>query len=875
MHLVIREGTGQRFVQLADGVPFAVVAEGSSRLAYVTPLSFGEVDTEKASVAAWARLTVIRTTFDDAMDPEELARGDATIISPGDSLYFSDASSGTVIIEACAGAAPDKEMNEVAAAGAKRKDAEEEEASASTEAKKARNEAGAAETARPSPPLVGTGAGTAARPTQKMRLVYLDNMIESAKVQSFVVENGATPFPSELPGLEPESFVDVALHLDPLRFAAESSPSTRSLPAEKRKGIDEFVASVSKERDRVCAPLREKAEALLAEAETVVVVLGRKKLQEQVLALRAAGIWSPGPPGSSSSASSSSARSRWLFVPEGFIEEGLRENWSGQEFAKRVSLASADFSLELAQSQEDRLGLLSGQMKERLYPKREQLRNGGPGAAAEADVEAYLTIFSLLFDLGELARGNSSSLVAWAKQRRLEEVAALFSGAAAGDGGGGWICGGGGGVAGELQPVSSHSSAAAAAAAAPSAAAAAPPLPAVAATAAPAAAAAAVPVSLPKVAILKDVAPQHRRAGFGDQWSLPPAAQAAEAAAADSGDDEAAWAELERARERCRSFATWLFVPPRALPPPKPPRPPRLSWARGPNDPFSRPYAERPVEDYGLVHETKKKWAAGFLDGTHVAVSVGDDDDNGPPQPKITVIAQLSRQLDFLELRKLFGGEIWKGKTATLLHFELKDRDALDFAASIGPETVFVAPQLGLLASTRPVFEPSSSSESKSPTALAEAHAAISKLRGKPVQPVEKKEGEEERGEEQAEEAAVARGTSESLKSPDYWAGVADGAASVYATEVSGLLQVELQSVSGRNGTALLRAFSAANGGATDRGGERLRLAGAPAVRFLRKMKDRCVSKRQLIRIALKAVDEELPTKDAQALLWECRKTGA
>ena len=113
------------------------------------------------------------------------------------------------------------------------------------------------------------------------------------------------------------------------------------------------------------------------------------------------------------------------------------------------------------------------------------------------------------------------------------------------------------------------------------------------------------------------------------------------------------------------------------------------------------------------------------------------------------------------------------------------------------------------------------------------------------------------------------------MKSPDYWAGVADGAASVYATEVSGLLQVELQSVSGRNGTALLRAFSAANGGATDRGGERLRLAGAPAVRFLRKMKDRCVSKRQLIRIALKAVDEELPTKDAQALLWECRKTGA
>ena len=501
MHLVIREGTGQRFVQLADGVPFAVVAEGSSRLAYVTPLSFGEVDTEKASVAAWARLTVIRTTFDDAKDSEELARGDATIISPGDSLYFSDASSGTVIIEACAGAAPDKEMNEVAAAGAKRKDAEEEEASASTEAKKARNEAGAAETARPSPPLVGAGAGTAARPTQKMRLVYLDKTIESAEVQSFVVKNGATPFPSELPGLEPESFVDVALHLDPLRFAAaESSPSTRSLPAEKRKGIDDFVASVSKERDRVCAPLREKAEALLAEAETVVVVLGRKKLQEQVLALRAAGIWSPGPPGSSSSASSSSARSRWLFVPEGFIEEGLRENWSGQEFAKRVSLASADFSLELAQSQEDRLGLLSGQMKERLYPKREQLRNGGPGAAAEADVEAYLTIFSLLFDLGELARGNSSSLVAWAKQRRLEEVAALFSGAAAGDGGGGWICGGGGGVAGELQPVSSHSSAAAAAAAAPSAAAAAPPLPAVAATAAPAAAAAAAAPPLPAVA---------------------------------------------------------------------------------------------------------------------------------------------------------------------------------------------------------------------------------------------------------------------------------------------------------------------------------------------------------------------------------------
>ena len=282
------------------------------------------------------------------------------------------------------------------------------------------------------------------------------------------------------------------------------------------------------------------------------------------------------------------------------------------------------------------------------------------------------------------------------------------------------------------------------------------------------------------------------------------------------------------------------------------------------------------------MHETKKKWAAGFLDGTHVAVSVGDDDDKGPPQPKITVSARLSRQLDILELRELFGGEICardgteeRWKNATLLHFELKDRDALDFAASIGPETVFVAPQLGLLASTRPVFEPSSSSESKSPTALAEAHAAISKLRGKPVQPVEKKEGEEERGEEQAEEAAVARGTSESLKSPDYWAGVADGAASVYATEVSGLLQVELQSVSGRNGTALLRAFSAANGGATDRGGEQYRLSGAAAVRFLRKMKDRCVSKRQLIRIALKAVDEELPTKDAQALLWECRKTGA
>ena len=282
------------------------------------------------------------------------------------------------------------------------------------------------------------------------------------------------------------------------------------------------------------------------------------------------------------------------------------------------------------------------------------------------------------------------------------------------------------------------------------------------------------------------------------------------------------------------------------------------------------------------MHETKKKWAAGFLDGTHVAVSVGDDDDKGPPQPKITVSARLSRQLDILELRELFGGEICardgteeRWKNATLLRFELKGRDALDFAASIGPETVFLAPQLGLLASTRPVFEPSSSSESKSPTALAEAHAAISKLRGKPVQPVEKKEGEEERGEEQAEEAAVARGTSESLKSPDYWAGVADGAASVYATEVSGLLQVELQSVSGRNGTALLRAFSAANGGATDRGGERLRLAGAPAVRFLRKMKDRCVSKRQLIRIALKAFEEELPTKDARALLQECKDTGA
>ena len=282
------------------------------------------------------------------------------------------------------------------------------------------------------------------------------------------------------------------------------------------------------------------------------------------------------------------------------------------------------------------------------------------------------------------------------------------------------------------------------------------------------------------------------------------------------------------------------------------------------------------------MHETKKKWAAGFLDGTHVAVSVGDDDDKGPPQPKITVSARLSRQLDILELRELFGGEICardgteeRWKNATLLRFELKGRDALDFAASIGPETVFLAPQLGLLASTRPVIEASSSSESKSPTALAEAHAAISKLRGKPVQPVEKKEGEEERGEEQAEEAAVARGTSESLKSPDYWAGVADGAASVYATEVSGLLQVELQSVSGRNGTALLRAFSAANGGATDRGGEQYRLSGAAAVRFLRKMKDRCVSKRQLIRIALKAVDEELPTKDAQALLWECRKTGA
>ena len=113
------------------------------------------------------------------------------------------------------------------------------------------------------------------------------------------------------------------------------------------------------------------------------------------------------------------------------------------------------------------------------------------------------------------------------------------------------------------------------------------------------------------------------------------------------------------------------------------------------------------------------------------------------------------------------------------------------------------------------------------------------------------------------------------MKSPDYWAGVADGAASVYATEVSGLLQVELQSVSGRNGTALLRAFSAANGGATDRGGEQYRLSGAAAVRFLRKMKDRCVSKRQLIRIALKAFEEELPTKDARALLQECKDTGA
>ena len=283
------------------------------------------------------------------------------------------------------------------------------------------------------------------------------------------------------------------------------------------------------------------------------------------------------------------------------------------------------------------------------------------------------------------------------------------------------------------------------------------------------------------------------------------------------------------------------------------------------------------------MHETKKKWAAGFLDGTHVAVSVGDDDDKGPPQPKITVSARLSRQLDILELRELFGGEICardgteeRWKNATLLRFELKGRDALDFAASIGPETVFLAPQLGLLASTRPVIEASSSSESKSPTALAEAHAAISKLRGKPVQPVEKKEGEEERGEEQAEEAAVARGTSESLKSPDYWAGVTDGAAGVYATEKSaGLLEVQLKSVSGRHGTALLRAFSAANGGATDRGGERLRLAGAPAVRFLRKMKDRCVSKRQLIRIALKAFEEELPTKDARALLQECKDTGA